>query len=240
MHRSLLYGLLASVAGLLLLFAFVPGMPRTTGVPPHRMLEMFIFWAGQWLAILGVGQMLATTSVHRAMAKKSFAHLASLAAALGVLIAVLICLLSLTNLLHSTISGTRLGYELLEPLRLRSATLFPREVGYFFYLPLGLALVAQFPLLGCLGQRRPLLAEPTRPRYGRLIVHFVLLGLLLFFLTMCLMAAMERSFLVGCVATTWIGSFLFVLLAIDQVYWSLPEREAHGQPFPTGPSEGSF
>ena len=235
MYRSLLYGLLASVAGLLLLFAFVPGMPRTLGVPPHRVVEMFIFWAGEWLAILGVGQMLAATSVQRTLVKRGFTHVASLAAALGVLVAVLICLLSLTNLLHSTMSGTRLRHDLLEPLQLRFTILLPREAGYIFYPALALAVVAQLPLLGCLGHRSPFLAEPARPRYGRLILQFVLVGLFLFFLTMCLMASMERSFLVGCVATTWMASFLFVLLAIDQVYWSLPENEAQQQPFSMQP-----
>ena len=212
MRKELIIGQCLSLAGMMLLLAFVPFMPQVIGLPRHRVGEMCVFWAAQWMMVLGLRSSLRARST--AVVSSGRQRYDSTLAAGGVLLAIVVCTLALGNLTFSSFQGA--GFR---PLGVHSGRAFPREVSYALALPLIVAMAMQIPLFGSLNE-----CGATAPNNDRRIFRKVLLiGLFIVmtgFAFTCLTAALDRWFVLATVAATMLSSFLFVPVGFEQLVWS--------------------
>lgn len=203
MRRRLLVGQLVCFTTLLVLTGSVPFLPRVWGLPPHRVAEMGLFWTAQWSLVLGMGLSLHATDGAPSNGTR-------ILAAVGVLIALAVCWLALTNLLYSSLWGAgMMGAD-------RPGRLFPKELGYALAVPLLLATASQLPMLLLLAARPP--ATPPRQRTGRLVLQLLLLLLFLLAGVSGLIFFVERWFAVVTVGLTWLAGPLFLALGVQQVF----------------------
>jgi len=204
---------------MLLLLAFVPFMPQVTGLPRHRVAEMCLFWVAQWMMVFGLRTSLRARSTVLVSSERRRAD--SLIASAGVLLAIVVCLIALSNLTVSSVQGA--GFR---PLGTHSRSMLPRAVCYALSLPLIVAMAMQIPLFSSLNE-----CGATAPNNDRrLLRKMLLIGLFMLmtgFAFTCLLAAVDRWLVLATVITTMLSSFLFVAVAIEQLVWArtLDEQE---------------
>lgn len=197
-------GPVACMSGLLVLSATIPFVPQRFGLPAHRIVEMTLFWIGLSLVLLGSGRSFtaATTREHETVVKA-----ARILATLGTLLAVTISLISLTNLLFTSLWGARLVLADRGPVYL-----YPKVIGYALAIPLLFALALQAPLGLILATTIP---QPKPLRIvgiAHLAVVIALLGLFLVFVGTCGLAVVDRRFAVASVATTWLAGLMTLVV----------------------------
>jgi len=210
-RRQLLCGQLLCIFGLLLLLAVVPFLPRVSGLPRHRIVEMIVFWAAQWVLVLGMGISLSASASD---VEIDPGNRRRVVAALGVLLALFTCFIALSNLAYTSLQGA--GWH----SGLRPGRLFPRELGYFLSIPLLLAVACQLPILGLLRSRSEAAIVHERTRIGRLVLQILLLALFGLFAASCMIFFVDRWFAIIGVVITWLSSFLFLGLGCQQVAWA--------------------
>lgn len=208
MRSRLILGQILCIAGILVLSPFVPLMPQVTGLPKHRIVEMLVFWLGFGLLVCGCGQSLGATP--RPLNPDGRRTLA----AMGTAVAVLVCVVALTNLFFSSLQG--IGFR---PPGAHSDTLYPREFGYILFVPFLASLGCQLPLL-TIGKSPFLTPSTTRWRVARLILLPFLAILFLFFCGSCLLFLLNRWYAVASVGVTWVAGFVSLALAVDQIVWA--------------------
>ena len=209
-----LMGQLACLAALLLWTLLVPWMPQVTGLPKHRVLEMLVFWSGWGLLLVGIWLRPAAAAIEPG---NHSGHWSARLAATGILLAAWACLLSLTNLLFSSVQGAGIrvpGFDRAEILLPDSAFILD-YVLLAFFVP---SLLWQIPWLFVAHPLSSGQANPIRPLRLILLVFFGL-GLGAFGLT-CLMFLANRWYALFCVIVTWLASWLFILLAYEHYLWA--------------------
>lgn len=213
MRRHLIIGQLICLAGLLLLLVFVPFTPSVTGLPRHRVTEMCIFWIGQWMLMIGMGFTLRASATRQGLPVTQGRNL--VLAAIGVLIAVAMCFISLSNLTFSSIQGAGLRMP-----GLHWGRLFPRELGYLLGIPLLLSFCLQMPILvsvGSVTKNGTNAAEKLPRRPARAALRILLVILLAMFGMTILLFMMDRWFAVASVVISWIATIVFFCVGIEQV-----------------------
>lgn len=205
MRSRVILGQALCIVGIVLLLAFVPITPRVTGLPKHRIVEALLFWTSFGLLIVGGGQALGAAS-HDPDARRR-----AILAAVGAAIAMFICVVALTNLLYSSLQGVGL-----RPPGMYSGRLYPRAFGYGLFVPLGLALGCQLPLLGLKRFASPPVF-PTRRRVARQIFLVLLIALLFLFGGACLLFVLNRSFAALAIGVTWFASLVVSAIAMEQI-----------------------
>ena len=214
-------GKLACLAALLFWTLLVPWMPQTTGLPKHRVLEMLVFWSGWGLLLAGIGLRPTSAAIETC---NHWGHWSARLAAVGVLIAAWACLLSLTNLLFSSLQGAGI-----RPPGMHSGEILPPSmVDLLDYLLLSLlipSLLMQIPWLFVAPPLARAQATAIRPLRLFLLVSLGL-GFLAFGLT-CVMFLADRWYALFCVVVTWLASWLFILLAYENHLWAKVPGEEH-------------
>lgn len=209
-----LIGQLACLAALLLWTLLVPWMPQVTGLPKHRVLEMLVFWSGWGMLLVGIWLRPASAATEPG---NHTGHWSARLAAAGILLAAWACLLSLTNLLFTSVQGAGIrvpGFD-------RSEILLPNSAFILDYVLLALlvpSLLLQIPWLFVAHSLISGQTPAIRPLRLVLLVLFGL-GLLAFGLT-CVMFLADRWYALLCVVVTWLGSWPFILLAYEHHLWA--------------------
>lgn len=216
MPPSVRVGQMWCVGATIVLLSILPWRPTSAGVPYARMQETAAVWVAYALLIWGMGRTRASIGALAGdvvQAKRLKAGLN--AASGGMCLAALATIVSLTSILSTTLVGARFialpngGYDL-----------YPPEFNYALTLPLGFALlchgadvVTQLP--GNLTS-----SWPSRTSIGRILILVILGVLLAIYLMTALGSIADRGFVVGAVVVTWIASWVFLGLAIEQLCWS--------------------
>jgi hypothetical protein len=181
---------------------------------------MTLFWIGLALILFGssLSFIVGANREHERAVRG-----AKLLASLGTLLAVTICLVSLTNLLFTSLWGARLLLVDRGPVYL-----YPKGIGYALAIPLLIALALQVPLGWILAAsgRRPTPLPPVGIVHLAIVV--ILMGLFIVFVGTCGLALVDRRFAVASVATTWLAGLVIMVITCGQFAWTLGQGQQSG------------
>jgi hypothetical protein len=204
------------VAATIILLAILPWRPVSLGVPYARIQETGAVWIAYTLLLWGMGRArsgigsLAGDGAHARRLK------AGLNAASGAMcLTALTTLISLTSILATTLEGARFI-----SLPFGRSELYPSELNYSLAAPLALALLCHGALLVMQLPASGASPWPAATSVVRPLLLVVLGVLLALFLLTALGSVADRWFVVGAVVVTWIASWFFLGLAIEQLIWS--------------------
>jgi hypothetical protein len=200
----------------IVLLMILPWRPKSTGVPYTRIQETAAVWIGYALLSWGMGRARSSVGSLAGDVPDAIRLRAGLNAASGAMcLTALATIVSLTSILVTTLEGAAFI-----ALPYGRTQLYPSEFNYALVLPLGLALLCHVAVIAMQLPLDIAAKPPQVTSVARLFLLLVLGLLLAVFLLAALGAIADRWFVVGAVVVTWIASWVFLGVAIEQVTWS--------------------
>ena len=216
MPQSVRVGQMLCVGAVVVLLAILPWRPASAGVPYARMQETAAVWIAYGLMILGMGTARSSIgSLARDVPQAKRLKAGLNAASGGMCLSALAAIVSLSSILVTTLKGARIL-----DLPYGGSYLYPSELNYALVLPLCFALLCHGAVV--VMQLPGNLTSPSSSgtSIGRRLLLAVLGLLLLIYLMTALGSLADRWFVVGAVVVTWLASWVFLGLAIEQLFWS--------------------